>query len=244
LYGTAYVPTDPPYVYRVTPSGTASTVAVVPDPVPWAFLQASDGNFYGGQSPDGANNTGSIYRLTTSGQLTRIYSFTKGANKYPFTLIQASDGNLYGATAGAGGGPAVLYRLTTSGQYTLLHTFASGDCPCFLMQASDGILYGSALAGGPTGGGFIWALDAGLPIPVPQALSFTPQAGAAGRKVRIWGYNLFHATVQFNGEAATEISNAGPNYLFATVPSGAATGPITVTTPGGTSTTTSSFTVK
>jgi hypothetical protein len=44
--------------------------------------------------------------------------------------------------------------------------------------------------------------------------------------------------------AATSVYNAGPNYAWATVPAEASTGPITVTAPGGTSTTAATFTVK
>jgi hypothetical protein len=62
--------------------------------------------------------------------------------------------------------------------------------------------------------------------------------------VRIWGYNLFGASVQFNGVAAERVVNGGPNYVFATVPAGATTGPITITTPGGAVTTKASFTVQ
>jgi hypothetical protein len=53
--------------------------------------------------------------------------------------------------------------------------------------------------------------------------------------VQVWGYNLFNATVQFNGVAATNVYNAGSNYVWATLPTGATSGRITVTTPGGTS---------
>jgi len=119
-----------------------------------------------------------------------------------------------------------------------------GVCPCWLMQASDGILYGTAVAGGGSGTGTVFALDARLPKPAPRALSFTPRSGAAGRQVRIWGYHLLSAGVQFNGAAASVVSNAGSNYLWATVPAGATSGPIAVTTPGGTSRTAASFTVK
>jgi len=136
-----------------------------------------------------------------------------------------------------------MYQLTTLGQYTLLHTFPSGDCPCKLTQGSDGSIYGSAAGGGSAGGGYIFALEPGLPKPPPQALKFHPKSGPAGTKVRIWRYNLFLPKVQFNGAAATGVSNGGPNYVFATVPAGAISGPITVTTPGGTSTTAGSFTV-
>jgi hypothetical protein len=62
--------------------------------------------------------------------------------------------------------------------------------------------------------------------------------------VRIWGANLLSATVQFNGVPAVAVSSSGPNYVWATVPAGATTGPISVTTPGGSNTTQASFTVQ
>jgi len=57
------------------------------------------------------------------------------------------------------------------------------------------------------------------------------------------GYNLFGASVEFNGVPAAKAVSSGPNYIRATVPEGATSGPITVTTPGGTSTTRASFTI-
>jgi hypothetical protein len=46
------------------------------------------------------------------------------------------------------------------------------------------------------------------------------------------------------GRAAAKVERSGPNYVYATVPAGATSGPVTVTTPGGTSTTSAAFTVK
>ena len=65
-----------------------------------------------------------------------------------------------------------------------------------------------------------------------------------GAQVSIWGSHLLSASVRFNGVAATAVSNSGSNYLLATVPAGAASGPITVTTPGGTVATRARFRVK
>src|ERR1035441_3117213 len=115
-----------------------------------------------------------------------------------------------------------------------------------IIQGSDGIIYGTAVYGGSSSAndGVIFALDAGLPVPKPRARHFSPLAGRVSTKVRIWGQNLFGASVQFNGAAATTVTNGGPDYVWATVPAGATTGPITVTTPGGSSTLKPNFTVK
>ncbi|MGO4881359.1 MAG: hypothetical protein ACLP59_11110 [Bryobacteraceae bacterium] len=50
--------------------------------------------------------------------------------------------------------------------------------------------------------------------------------------------------MDFNGVPAAAVANSGPNYVLATVPAGATTGPVTVTTPGGTSTPHATFHVK
>jgi len=222
------------------PSHTFLNYFVVP------LLQASDGNLYGAIASAGANGTGIIYKLTLGGQYTPLYTFPKDNNSGPTWLIEGSDGNLYGATYGnlTAGGHSELFRLTKSGQYTLLHTLTDAACQCDLVQGSDGIIYGTAQGGGATGAGEIFALNVGLSKPAPHAQYFYPQSGPVSTQVRIWGSNLLSASVQFNGVPATTVSNSGSNYVWATVPVGATTGPITVTTPGGNITTHLSFTVE
>jgi streptogramin lyase len=77
----------------------------------------------------------------------------------------------------------------------------------------------------------------------PKISKFTPTSGAVGAKVNITGLNLSAATtVTFNGTAATIVSDTAPKIVTA-VPTGATTGPISVTTPAGTATSTATFTV-
>jgi uncharacterized repeat protein (TIGR03803 family) len=243
------------YVFRVTPSGSLTKLYDFPSgtfvgylQVP--LLQADDGNLYGAAPVAGTNGTGIIFKLTLDGQYTLLYTFPKNNNGYPSSLIEGSDGNLYGATIGnfSAGGVGQLFRITKSGQYTLLYEMSvparDGACGCGLVLGSDGIIYGTAQGSGRAGAGAIFALDAGLPKPRPWAKKFGPQSGPAGTRVRIWGANLLSATVQFNGVPAVAVSSSGPNYVWATVPAGATTGPISVTTPGGSNTTQASFTVQ
>jgi hypothetical protein len=237
--------------YRVTPSGIFTQLATLPF-VTTSFvgggvvLHGSDGNFYGIQSTglgcSSTNPHGGVYKLTPNGQFTLLHDFGVCSKGVVNSLIEGSDGKLYGATEAN-----VLFSLTKAGAYKALFQATNGStegiCPCWLLQGSDGILYGAAQGGGPQGDGLIFALDAGLPAPNPRAQRFSPKSGAVGTKVRIWGQNLFGATVTFNSAASTNVYNSGPNYVWATVPAGATTGPITITTPGGTSTTHASFTV-
>ena len=77
----------------------------------------------------------------------------------------------------------------------------------------------------------------------PSITSFSPTSGAVGQKVTLHG-GLFTTTtcVQFNGIAAT-YSMVSAAYITVIVPAGATTGPITVTTFGGTTTSATKFTV-
>ncbi len=258
-YGVASGTLTSTYVYRVTPSGSFSKLYTFPaTPFPFAgmppasLLQAGDGNLYGILPSGGANGTGAVYKLTPSGQYTLLYSFPSGRNGGPTSLIEGSDGNLYGATqgyvsGGTYGGYGLLFRITRSGQYTLLkaleNSAVTGSCQCTLLLGSDGIVYGTTTIGGKYGGGTVFAMDAGLTKPKPQPREFTPQSGSPGTQITIWGHNLLSASVEFNGVPATAASNSGSSYVLATVPTGATSGPITVNTPGGTSTTRASFTV-
>lgn len=257
-YGVSSLEDGSGFVYRVTASGSSRTnlytfpagtfnygAAAIPTPI----LQATDGNLYGSTGFGGANGTGTIYKLTLGGQYTLLYTFPAGLNYNPTALIEGSDGNLYGATwARNGQGIYQIFRVTTSGQYTQLVAMTNGVtegmCFCWLTLGSDGVIYGAAQNGGYSGAGVIFALNIPMPIPAPRAQQFSPRSGPAGTKVLIWGQNLLGASVDFNRTPGTAVSNAGPSYAWATVPAGASTGPITVATPGGASTTQASFTVE
>jgi len=241
-YGTANTHDAAGYVYKLTPSGSFTKLATVPFPGVGLVIQASDGNFYGTTPVITGAYAGSVFKLTPGGRYTVLHTFGDHQAGVIDTLLEGSDGNIYGVTEGQ-----TFFSLTPSGQYKVAYQELNGYqgvCPCSMIQASDGIIYGTAMGGGQTGSGEVFALDLGLPKPAPRAQHFHPQSGGVGALVRIWGYNLLRATVQFNGVAATTISNSGPNYVWATVPAGATSGPITITTPGGTITTTANFTVR
>ena len=77
-------------------------------------------------------------------------------------------------------------------------------------------------------------------------IRFDPSSGPIGATVTISGTGfsstISQNTVQFNGTTAT-VSSATSTQLIVTVPNGAATGPISVTTLAGTATTSTPFTV-
>ncbi|MGI4870229.1 MAG: glycine-rich protein [Janthinobacterium lividum] len=72
------------------------------------------------------------------------------------------------------------------------------------------------------------------PLYAPTLTSLSPGSGPIGATITLTGTNMAGATaVSFNGTAAT-FSVINASTLTATVPAGATTGLVTVTTPGGT----------
>ena len=78
----------------------------------------------------------------------------------------------------------------------------------------------------------------------PTVTGFTPTSGPVGTQVGLAGTDFTGATaVLFNGTAAATYTVHSPTSITATVPSGATAGPISVTTPDGTGTSSGSFIV-
>jgi len=78
----------------------------------------------------------------------------------------------------------------------------------------------------------------------PTITSFTPTSGQVGTSVVISGSGFIGTTVvRFNGITSTNVVVNSATQITATVPTGATTGLISVTTPGGTVATTTNFTV-
>jgi hypothetical protein len=118
-----------------------------------------------------------------------------------------------------------------------------------LVQGDDGQLYvtlqdnGGSNSDGVQDQGAISVLNLGLAPPSPAIYSFSPTSGAAGTKVKLeFGPYVGATSVTFNGTPASFVVE-GSEFIIATVPSGATTGLISVTTPGGTVTSTKNFTI-
>lgn len=83
-------------------------------------------------------------------------------------------------------------------------------------------------------------------ISVPTISAFTPTSGGVGATISLTGsgFVVGNTEVKFNGIASTSVNVASSNVLTAVVPTGATTGVIRLTTPGGTASSSSSFIVR
>lgn len=132
------------------------------------LLKLGSGESYGTASTGGAFGFGSVFKITTSGQVQTVVSFTGKGGAAPGNgptagLALGSDGSLYGTTsAGGANGFGVIYKIGGSGVYTKLVDFtgttgaAKGSVPGPLMAHTDGLLYGTTEAGGAGGLGTVF----------------------------------------------------------------------------------------
>jgi subtilisin family serine protease len=82
------------------------------------------------------------------------------------------------------------------------------------------------------------------PLPAPTISSFSPASGPVGTSVLINGTNLSAVTsVQFNSVAASVWKSVSATQISATVPLGATTGPVRVSTATASATSAAAFTV-
>ena len=162
-------------VFRLTPTLGFTTLYAFDGTnggMPTSLIQSKDGNLYGTTGLGGANNNGTVFRLTTNGVLTILHSFSRlenngqnadGANPVG-RLMQAADGCLYGGTLFGGeaalassgrGGVGTLFRITINGTLTTLCSFGNfpkyyvtGAFPTGLVEAQPGRFYGATFVGG------------------------------------------------------------------------------------------------
>jgi uncharacterized repeat protein (TIGR03803 family) len=125
-----------------------------------------NGALYGTTSSGGANDLGTIFKITTAGKETVLYSFKGGADGSGPRggLIDVND-TLYGTTryggasgSGCGGsGCGTVFSASTTGTESVLHSFgvASNDGlgPYTGLIEVKGTLYGTTLMGGGSGCG-------------------------------------------------------------------------------------------
>ena len=246
-------------VFRITPQGTLTTLYsfcsqtnCTDGSVPFGpLLQANDGNFYGTTEAGGTStNTlcggfcGTAFKMTTSGALTTLYNFCSLANcadgaSPSFSLVQGTDWNFYGSTLGGNGVSQygiTVFRLNRAGSLTTLHTFHTvSQGPDAQFQATTGAFYGVTLEGGTSNNcsPFTCGIAFSLAVGLGPFVETVPTAGKVGSQVAILGQGLKGTTaVSFKGSAA-KFTVHSDTYLTATVPKGATTGFVAVTTSTG-----------
>jgi uncharacterized repeat protein (TIGR03803 family) len=171
FYGTVGQTFGPWSMYKITPAGNLTTVFTATSSIangntPGTLVLGTDGNFYGATQFGGAQDRGTIFKITPQGKYTMLHSFViADGQDAKSPLIQASDGNFYGiAFQGGTKNIGTIYKLTPAKVFTVIYNFTStgtGYQPLVgPIQATDGKLYGTAESN--TGGLFFQVTTTGI----------------------------------------------------------------------------------
>ena len=163
LYGTTIYGGAWGTLFKVTPTGEENVLfsfGTYSGDGAWpvgGVIMDKEGNFYGTTSLGGANDSGTVYKITPTGEESILYSFYSypGDGSSPQAgVIMDNKGNLYGTTSGSGANNnGTVFKLTASGEETILYSFGShpadGGTPVTgLVMDKEGNLYGTTSSGG------------------------------------------------------------------------------------------------
>jgi uncharacterized repeat protein (TIGR03803 family) len=157
-----------------------------------ALIEGKDGNFYGTTQVYGANEAGTVFRITPTGALTTLYSFCSLTNcadgGHPSSsLIQATNGNFYGTNS------STVFKITLNGKLTTLYTFTGTGPSSGLIQANDGNFYGTTGPGTDNEGTVFGMTSAGA---LTTLYTFTGYNGTSpeGTLIQATDGNLYGTT--------------------------------------------------
>ncbi len=236
-------------------------------------VTATDGNIYGVTFAGGINGLGVYYEVSAAGKYSVLYNFDKPNGSEPSaTAMQHTNSAIYGLT-GAGGslGDGVVYSLgLNTGSFVKL-VLSSGKVGSTVQILGSGFnsttkvkfngtsanftvvsdTYMTAKVPAGAASGPILVTTSAGPLAsstsfriIPKVVSFSPTSGTVGAQVVIKGNTFTGATkITFGGAKATTFSVDSDTQITATVPAGAKTGKITVTTPSGSGTSSAVFIV-
>jgi uncharacterized repeat protein (TIGR03803 family) len=240
-------------IFEITPAGVLTTLhnfsGGTEGKTPGAgLIQAGNGNFHGTTQYGGAKGHGTVFQFIPGGALTTLHAFYNTDGAQPTSgVIQATDGNFYGTTSLGGdltcespNGCGTIFEITPAGGLTTLHSFDAidGVYPAGgLVQATNGSFYGTTYSGGLGVDGTVFSLSTGL----GAFVRLQYYSGKAGNTIRVLGQGLIGTKgVSLNGTRAS-FTVKSDTLLQTTVPPGATTGYVTVSTPSGTLTSNAPF---
>lgn len=154
-------------IFKVTHTGEETVLYRFTGQADGAFPQDltsdEEGNLYGATGGSYASgNAGTLFKMTTTGQMTVLYTFPGGTtgNSPRWRLRRSANGTFYGVTQFGGdttcpvasSGCGVVFRVNAAGKESVLHMFnkipQDGETPSGAVLSVAGNLYGATFYGG------------------------------------------------------------------------------------------------
>lgn len=230
-------------IYRTTNASTWTEITtglpVSSTSITYIAVSATDPNT-AWVSLSGYSSGNKIYKTTNGGS-----SWTNISGTLPNLPVNCiiQDGSRNDESLYIGTDVGVFYRNNTLGDW---QAFSNG-LPNVVVRELEIQKSAKKLRAGTYGRG-LWESDLyGVPAVAnpPVVTSFTPASGVVGTVVTIQGTYFTGATsVKFNGTAATVFNVLSDTKITATVPTGATTGKISVTTAQGTGNSAADFVIE
>ncbi len=200
-------------------------------------------------NPDGTQIIAAVPDGATTGQIAVTAPDGTAASATNFTVILAPSLTGFSPTAGPIGTPVTISGADLA--WATAVAFNGTSQPDFTIDPSGTQITASVPAGATTGkitvttpGGAAESANDFTVLPAPTITSFSPTSGPVGTSVTINGADFTGATsVKFNGISQPTFTVNSATKITAAVPTGATTGKISVTTPNGTATSATDFTI-
>jgi len=129
------------------------------------LVEGADGDFYGTSAGGGAFGHGCIFRMSPTGDITVLASFTGVSGDLPGAepqgrLLLASDGDFYGTTkTGGAGNFGTIFQMSSDGTATSIAEFeaTNGSHPLAgLVEGDNEEFFGTTNSGGTNGNGTVF----------------------------------------------------------------------------------------
>ncbi len=236
------------------------------------LIAGADGLLYGATVWGGEFGYGVIFSMTTDGAYTVLYSFSapSGDGAYA-TPMQHTSGSIFGTTTRGGvGGMGVVYGFTDglasfaqltsntgpvgktvgiigrgfsgaasvqfNGTFASFHVLSNTYLTAVVPSGETGFVRVDTASGNLVSGKVFRV--------TPQITSFTPTSGGVGTAVTLTGAGLIQSTaITVGGVRVNAFTVSSDTTVTFSVPTGAKSGKIVLTTPGGKATGSVAFTV-
>lgn len=196
------------------------------------------GNLYGVTRNGGRANSGTIFRITASGDYLLLYDFYQslaGSSPYSGLVLDSAGVNLYGTTSGggsAGAGTVFRFGAAADQQPAVLYAFSGGSADgghsrATLTLDSAGNVYGTTYDGGSSSAGTLFTLST-APVITPPPPPPPPASGVLTTLYNFaWGADGAHSwaglVADANGNVYGTTFEGGPDnrgIVFRVDPSG------------------------